>query len=129
MTKKTELSRVLLELARMEGFPEGSSRHGYSFVAPLTADGHLDAEAWRCVKDKCVVTRFWGNDIPERGILSRVGQGWHFDYGNEGEARDEPLYKLDHHAFVPGNYVSVTEHDGVRRPFRVVSVTNQEDEP
>jgi hypothetical protein len=35
----------------------------------------------------------------------------------------EPIFKFDRHAFVPGEYVSITEHDGVTRPFRVVSVT------
>jgi hypothetical protein len=29
---------------------------------------------------------------------------------------------MDRHSFAPGEYVSITEHDGVTRPFRVVSV-------
>ena len=37
------LTRIRMELARMEGFPEGSHAHGYEFVAPLTANGHIDA--------------------------------------------------------------------------------------
>ena len=36
---------------------------------------------------------------------------------------DEPIFKFDRHSFVPGEYVSITEHDGVTRPFRVISVT------
>jgi hypothetical protein len=35
---------------------------------------------------------------------------------------DEPLLKLDRHTLVQGEYVSITEHDGVLRTFRVVGV-------
>ena len=35
---------------------------------------------------------------------------------------DEPLFKLDRHTLVQGEYVSITEHDGVLRTFRVVGV-------
>jgi hypothetical protein len=39
-----------------------------------------------------------------------------------GEQDDEPIFRFDRHAFVEGEYVSITEHDGVTRPFRVASV-------
>ena len=39
------LRLITLDLARCADFPTGSVRHGYSFVAPLTADGHLDSMA------------------------------------------------------------------------------------
>ena len=35
---------------------------------------------------------------------------------------EEPIFKLDKHAFTVGEYISVTEHDGVARPFRIVAV-------
>ena len=37
--------RIRLNLARSKEFPQGSSRHGYEFVAPLDAQGHIDVEA------------------------------------------------------------------------------------
>ena len=43
------LKTVRLELARTKEFPDGNARCGYEFIAPLTADGHLDAEAYRAV--------------------------------------------------------------------------------
>ncbi len=52
------LKKVRLELARTEGFPEGSSAHGYEFVAPLADDGSLAADVWRDTREKCLVTRF-----------------------------------------------------------------------
>ena len=35
---------------------------------------------------------------------------------------DEPGFKFDRHRFVPGEYVSLKEHDGTMRTFRVVAV-------
>ena len=40
------------------------------------------------------------------------------------DADDEPGFKFDKHVFKPGEYVSVREHDGKMRTFRVVSVTD-----
>jgi hypothetical protein len=117
----SDLMRIRLELGRTEGFPEGSAQHGYELIAPLTRDGHVDAETWRKVKEHCGVRRFWGHESDEHGMLRHVGHGWRFDYASMQEG-DEPFFKLDKHAFVPGNYVSIREHDGITRPFRVVFV-------
>jgi hypothetical protein len=117
------LMRVRLELARSQDFPEGSSTHGYEFIAPLNKDGHIDAEAWKKLKTKCHVVRFWGNGREEYGKLRHVGHGWRFDYDKRDDADDEPFFKLDKHSLSPGEYVSITEHDGVQRPFRVLMVT------
>ena len=114
------LRRVRLELARDHDFPNGSATRGYEFVAPLSEDGHLDAEEWRGNKDKCTVRRFWENEPDENGTLRHVGRGWHFHYAGQANDDDEPLYKLDRHSIVENEYLSVTEHDGELRTFRVV---------
>jgi hypothetical protein len=116
------LSRIRLELGRTDAFPQGSALHGYEFIAPLTRDGHVDAEVWRHEKQHCGVRRFWGIDRDQHGMLRHIGTGWSFDYG-DGSENDEPFFKLAVHAFVPGNYVSLREQDGITRPFRVVEVT------
>ena len=59
--------------------------------------------------------------VEENGHLKDVGRGWHFDY-EDGYEDDEPLYKLDRHQIRTGEYLSVTEHDGVTRPYRIASV-------
>lgn len=117
------LKKIRLALARTEDFPEGSTAHGYEFIAPLTKDDHIDAHVWKSVKDKCRVVRFWGDQAEEEGTLRHVGHGWRFDYNRSDDADDEPFFKLDKHPLTPGTYVSITEHDGVQRPFRVLSVT------
>ncbi len=117
------LKRIRLELGRTPEFPTGSSSHGYEFVAPLTDDGFLAPEAWKALRDKCTVTRFWAGEPEQQGYLRHVGKGWRFDYRPDTREDDEPFFKLDQHALVPDNYVSVTETDGVQRPFRVVLVT------
>ncbi len=115
------LMRIRLELGRVQEFPEGSARHGYEFVAPLTRDGHIDADAWRAHKEQCTVVRFWADEAEEQGVLRHLGHGWRFDYPGR-PASDEPFFKLDRHRIEPGSYVSVTEHDGVQRPFKIVSI-------
>lgn len=115
------LMRIRLELARTPEFPSGSSAHGYEFVAPLSADDHIDADEWRAHKDQCEVVRFWGDDPEEKGKLRHVGNGWRFDYA-EGEEDDEPFFRLDKHSLRPGTYVTVTERDGEQMPFRIVSI-------
>jgi hypothetical protein len=115
------LTRIRLELARTPNHPDGSSAHGYEFIAPLTEDDHIDADAWRAQKAHCKVFRFWKGEPDQHGMLRHVGQGWRFDYDRQDDEDDEPFFKLDRHALVPGAYVSITEHDGVQRAFRVIS--------
>jgi len=119
------LKTVRLELARCAEFPDGSNEHGYEFVAPLTADGHIDVDAWREQRGACRVRRFWQGDPEQHGHLVHTRQRtWAFHYDLEGEpAEDEPGYRFDAHVFKQNEYVSITEHDGVTRPFKVVSVT------
>lgn len=117
------LKLIRLELARTKDFPEGSRAHGYEFVAPLDDDGHLDPEEWKEYGQACTVWRFWEGEKDEHGILTRTKDGnWVFSY-EPGDDDDEPIFKFDRHTFTVGEYVSITEHDEVTRPFRVTGVT------
>ena len=116
------LKRIHLELARTPDFPDGSPAHGYDFTAPLDAKGHLDSAGWPKLKAACTVRRFWNNSPDEHGVLIQRRNGsWAFSYA-PGDDDDEPIFRFDKHLFVTGEYVTVTEHDGVARPFRVVDV-------
>ena len=118
MTLKT----IRLELARTKEFPDGNRQCGYEFTAPLDASGHIDAAQYAAHKAQCKVKRFWVGQDDERGELIRTrGHRWVFSYA-PGEEDDEPIFKFDRHSFVVGEYVSITEHDGVTRPFRIASV-------
>jgi hypothetical protein len=117
------LKRIHLELARCKEFPEGSRALGYDFVAPLDDAGHLQADIWRRERQRCHVRRFWAGTPDEIGLLvHKRGGTWAFDYDPNSADDDEPGFKFDRHYFVPGEYVSITEHDDVQRTFRVVSV-------
>jgi hypothetical protein len=116
------LFHVRLELARSKEFPSGSVRHGYEFVAPLDASHHLNSDEWQKNKAKCTVRRFSPGVPDENGHLVDVGRGWHFDYDAGDTDDDEPLFKLDRHTIQQGEYLSITERDGVMRTFRIVSV-------
>ncbi|GAB4178832.1 MAG: hypothetical protein OHK0024_17040 [Thalassobaculales bacterium] len=116
------LKTVRLELARNPEFPEGSASHGYEFKAPLDDEGHLDGEGWKQFRQLCTVRRFWGGGTDEVGLLVRLPGGrWVFSYA-PGDEDDEAIFRFDRHRFVPGEYVSITEHDGDQRTFKVVAV-------
>ena len=122
------LKRVTLNAARSKTFPDGSSRHGYEFLAPLTANGHIDVEAWRTRRSECFVHRFWGDEAPERGLLAhrpggRGGSTWAFEYGSAaGSDGEEAGYRFGDHVFRVGEYVSIREA-GELVPFKVVEVS------
>ena len=116
------LKKIRLELARTPHFPEGNRACGYEFTAPLDTKGHLDAHEWSKSKSACTVRRFWQRADDAHGLLvHHRGNKWVFSY-KPGDEDDEPIFRLDKHSFVPGEYVSVTEHDGVTRPFKVADV-------
>lgn len=115
------LSTIRLELARSKEFPAGRTDTGYEFKAPLSSDGHLDLEGWKILKAACTVRHFEDGASVEEGHLVHRGSGWYFHYDGT-DAEDEPIFRFGTHRFVTGEYVSVTEHDGVQRTFRVATV-------
>jgi hypothetical protein len=125
MTKHEQmLRRVRLELARDHEFPNGSSERGYDFIAPLDRQGHIDLAAWKALRERCRVRRFWAQEPEEVGhVLHKQGRVWAFHYDIHGDpSHDEAGFRFDSHTLVPGEYVSIKEQDGTLRTFRVMSV-------
>ena len=117
------LKKIRLNLARTKEFPHGSATHGYEFVAPLTADGHIDAEGWKSERHRCWVRRFWGDEEEDIGhLLHRPGGSWAFHYDIEGDEDDEAGYRFGAHTFNVGDYVSIRDEDGDLHTFQVVTV-------
>ena len=121
---ETLLRRVRLELARDHDFPNGSAERGYEFIAPLDSKGHIDLEAWKALRERCRVRRFWVNEPDEVGhIVHKRGGTWAFHYDIHGDpSHDETGFRLDAHTFIPGEYISIKEQDEVLRTFRVLWV-------
>ena len=122
------LKRVRLELARDEEYPLGSRNHGYDFIAPIDDDGHISVEDWKRERERCRVKRFWEGEKDEVGhIIRKPGGSWAFHYDIHGsQEADEGGYRFDQHTFKPGEYVSIREHDGELRTFKVMSVIEQD---
>jgi hypothetical protein len=118
--------RIRLNLARSKDHPTGSARHGYEFVAPLDAKGHIDPTLWRVHRQHCGVRRFWGGDEEVGHLVHKPGGAehsrWVFDYDDSAEDDDEAGYRFAAHAFVPGEYVSIRDEDGEMHTFQVMSV-------
>jgi hypothetical protein len=128
MTLSHTLKRIRLNLARSKEFPSGSTHHGYEFVAPLDSGGHIDPQLWHKYRERCGVRRFWGEDDMSGRLVHRPGGAeharWVFHYGSaDDEDDDEAGYRFGSHAFVPGEYVSIRDHDNAdSHTFKVVSV-------
>jgi hypothetical protein len=118
------ISKIRLELARDQDFPEGSRERGYEFTAPLSDEGKILEPEWNLLRDRCRVVRFWGGADDEVGHLVRKpGGAWAFHYDVFGDPDDDETgYRFGDHRFAPGEYVSINEQDDVVRTFRVVSV-------
>src|SRR5690242_8223514 len=118
------LSRIVMRLARNPGteFSGGDDHRGYTLVAPLTADGHLDEAVYAKHRDASTVRRFAPDEDPADGRLARRGTRWFFDYGDDVGEEDEPLYRLGDHRFAVGEYVTVTDDDGRPLTYKVVEV-------
>jgi hypothetical protein len=121
------LKRIRLVLARSKEFPSGSATRGYEFVAPLSADGHIDPELWQQHRAHCRVRRFWDGEEEQAGrVVHKPGGSeharWVFDYDPKTSDDDESGYRFGAHAFVPGEYVSIRSEDGDLHTFQVASV-------
>jgi hypothetical protein len=121
------LRKIKLNLARTKEHPEGSIRHGYEFVAPLDEGGRIDVESWKHHRNACSVRRFWGDEPVEKGMLvhrpgGARGATWGFEYDAATHADDEAGYRFGEHAFKPGEYVSIRDHDDLMQTYRVVAV-------
>jgi hypothetical protein len=122
----SDLHRILLHLASSREFPDGSSRHGYDFIAPLDAQDHIDPALWKKYRDYCRVRRFWDGGDDEVGrLVHRPGGAtrarWVFDYRDDEDGDDEAGYRFESHAFLPGEYVSITGQDRQLHTFRGVA--------
>ncbi len=114
--------RIRLELAREKGHPEGSSKIGYTFVAPLDAEGRIDPHLWHQYHDFCRVVRFRPNETDDIGHLVRKpGGAWAFRYDVGGDQADETGYHFSSDRFTLGDYVSVREDEDLHT-FQVASV-------
>lgn len=116
MTWKT----VRLELARTSDFPEGSTAHAYILRVPLDARDLVDPEHLHDVGERAAVHRFRPDEPDATGAVIRVGDGWALSY-RLGDADDEAIFHLENHPIIEGHYLTITEADGERRPFKVVS--------
>ena len=120
--------RIRLHLARSKEFPSGSSQHGYQLVAPLDANGHIDAKLWKAHPEHCQVRRFWQGEDDAVGYLTHKPGGseharWVFDYNKRRVDDDETGYRFGAHVFAPGEYLTLRDQDS-EHTFKVVSVEN-----
>jgi hypothetical protein len=112
---------IRLELARTKEFPEGSASRAYLLRLPLDDRGLIDESALRREPAMATVHRFWPNQPDMSGYVIRTPAGWAMSY-EPGEEDDETVFHLETHPLRIGEYVTLTEPDGRKLPFRVASL-------
>ncbi|WP_166038045.1 hypothetical protein [Sphingosinicella sp. YJ22] len=113
---------IRLELARTPEFPLGSPSRYYLLRLPLDDAGLIDEAALDEDPGRNTVRRFWPNEADLVGHLIPTRLGWAFSY-RIGEDDDETIYHLETHPLRAGEYITLTEPDGERLPFKVAAVT------
>ena len=113
---------IRLELARTQDFPEGSASRFYLLRLPLADGGALDVEALRADPGRATVRRFWPNQPDLSGYVIATDGGWAFSY-RAGPEDDERIFHLESHPLQLGEYITLTEPDGDRLPFRIADLT------
>jgi hypothetical protein len=112
---------IRLELARTPEFPEGSASRAYLLRLPLDTDGLIDAAELHRAPERATVHRFWPNQPDLSGYVVQTPHGWAFSY-EIGEEDDETVFHLESHPLRAGEYITLTEPDGSRLPFRVAGL-------
>lgn len=116
MTWKT----IRLELARTADHPNGSEAHSYVFRVPLNEQGFIEPEVLKNAEKRPIVRRFWPGEAEQSGVVITTPKGWAFSY-KVGDDDDEVIFRLKDHPLQIGEYLTITEADGSKLPFRVIS--------
>jgi hypothetical protein len=121
------LQRITIQLGRTPDRPGGDARDGYEIIAPLTADGRLDAARWRQERDRCRVRRFRPGSRDRYGwLLHRAGGAggarWAIDYDDQTPDDDEAFFRIDRHRIAVGEYIAVGDGGDDMAPFKIVSI-------
>jgi hypothetical protein len=118
-----QFRQIRLQLAREPGHPEGDAAVAYVLIAPLDAQGRIDAGLWREHRDACRVARLRPDSDDRLGqLVHRPGGGWAFHYPAAADMPDETGFHFADECFVTGEYVSINEA-GKMHTYRIVSVS------
>lgn len=112
---------IRLELARTPDFPLGSPSRAYLIRLPLSKDGLIDEAGLAANPARATVHRHWPNQPDRSGYVVPTRSGWAFSY-EPGEADDENVFHLETHQLRIGDYITLTEPDGSRLPYRVTDL-------
>jgi len=112
---------IRLELARTPEHPQGSASRAYLLRLPLNAEGLINEASLSANPAQAMVHRHWPNEPDQSGYVIRTPKGWAISY-RPGEDDDEAIFHLETHRIRIGDYVTLTEPDGSRLPFRVTNL-------
>lgn len=113
--------RVTLELAREPAHPAGDPADRYILIAPLQADGRLDADLAKAHRDSCRFAHQSDGASRRGSLVHGPGGRWELRYDDPAVTPGEVAFRLDKEHLEAGEYVSVVRKDG-DHPYRVTAV-------
>lgn len=122
------LYRISLRPARNPGAaplsPAASAIEGYTLIAPLTAEGQLDIQAWRDNRQACKVVRL-ENDPADNahGHLTHRGNRWFFLYEGDHDGEEEHVWRLAEHQMKEGAYLTVDLHGETALTYKIIDIS------
>lgn len=87
---------------------------------PLDESGVIDEAARQAEPGRATVRRFWPQEPDLSGYVLKSTGGWVFSYAI-GEQDDENIVHLENHPIRIGEYLLLSQPDGTRYPFQVIS--------
>jgi hypothetical protein len=118
-----KLYRITLELARNPG-QMAAPGQGYSLLAPLTADQHLDIDTWRADPKACrVLRRHPDPDTQAEGWLTHRGNRWFFRYDEDAEGEEETVHRLAGHVLREGEYLTVDFEGDTPLTYKITDIS------
>lgn len=116
----------ILALTAGAGFPDGNPGHRYEIELALDAGGRPDAAAWAADPVPWRARRIVpGADAEPGDVQHDPDHGWSirfFGRAADGPDAPETHFQCGPDPLRPGDYVTVTEPDGIEFVYRVVGV-------
>ena len=113
------MTKLTMLLARGPGLPEGDLNDRLVMHLSLTAQGHLDADAFEHASQPWLSARDRPGLNTKTSELTHEYDIWALKSIN---GDDDPLWVVEGHVFRPGELVILRRPDGEELLFRIVAV-------
>ncbi len=111
------MTKLTLVLARGPGKPDGDLLDRLTLRLQLTADGHIDGQAYDAASHPWLGVRERNGGSRELEVI-RIDEGWALQ---STDSEDDPIWTFNANVFRPGEVVALWQPNGDEYLFRIVA--------